>query len=468
LIELQARYKSKNGYLITEGSYGSLPYVISTENNEFIDKTVARYHIFSKGDYSKEGYYYGFNIRKSSDKSYLKNYYDMYDNYLASEVYFNKASGYDYYSTKAYHFQGLQTTDSTETDPIILPKVTTKKVIGLNEDDSLFFTLKTNTLTYNEQAGKEFGKTSITTSVTGDYITKGGHFVQLTARNRADAYLISRLPSKGIDKNITLTRLIPEAEFMWHYPLINLSKNCIFMIEPLAQTIIGQNYSAKNQKFGLIDAGAFELSENNLFSGNRYSGTDYHEFGKRLNYGVQTTIKRDSKSLGVFVGQSLNKHNAPLTRNKEIVGKVNFILDNSFELFYRFKRDELLKPIRDELGANFWLDKLKGQIGIVKLSNLEKYYFLNEASFPNNKIEQAYYKLEYHLNENWTLGNEIHFDFSKNKLDKIYDNFAVTYNKDCIGITLKLARNYTQDLQRGINKDLRGYYVALRLKSINM
>lgn len=463
IYEIEARHKTKYGYHITEGSYGALPYLVAGEPV----KTIPRYHLFTKADFEKQGYHYGFNIKRTSDKAYLKNYYDRFDNYLASEVYFNRASGYNYLSTKGAYFQDMKVGDAAGTNPLVFPKIKTKNVIDLS-DSGLYLVLGTNSLTYKQSQGKELGKTSITTELSNELLSKGGHAGTFTMRNRLDYYYISSLPER-LDRNKTLSRTIPELEASWRYPLVGRAlAHYKIIVEPMAQGILGQSHSKKSNKFALIDANRYELSEHNLFSSNRYSGTDYHEFGRRLNYGVQTTTSNGRNYIGVFIGQSLSQNNNPIIRNREIVGRVNFMRDRHLELFYRYRKTEHFKPIRDEFGANFWHRRFKGEVGAIKLTNLRKYYFLDNLNLPKNQLEQVYSKFEYYLSSNWTIGSEAHFDISKKRTAPIYNNLSVTYYKDCIGFTARISKDYTSDPSRGIKKNLQNYSFTLRLKSINM
>lgn len=54
-------------------------------------------------------------------------------------------------------------------------------------------------------------------------------------------------------------------------------------------------------KFVIIDPIKYELSGKNLFLSNRYSGIDCHDFGNRLNYGLNASFAKEQNYLRLFL-----------------------------------------------------------------------------------------------------------------------------------------------------------------------
>ena len=293
IFELNGRHKLRNGNYEINASYGEVPYK---------DKKVDSAYVSAVGAFNHGNNNYGFNINRSTDKAYLKNYYNRYDSNLASKVYFNDVQGYDYLLLEGLHFQGLRAEDSSNTDPVVLPKIRTKNIIDVSEDGSLYGTVQSDTLAYREPKGTQIGRGSLQFDLTNNLRTPQGHLLGITGRIRDDLYFIRDKYETTKYKNMR-NRAIPEVQASWRYPLINQASITNITIEPLASVTIGKKFNSSYNRYGFIDPCRYEIGDENLFESNRYSGIDYHEFGNRLSYGVNTAILSGNSYYDLFLGQ---------------------------------------------------------------------------------------------------------------------------------------------------------------------
>jgi len=476
LMDLEFRHKLDKGDYVIEASVGKVPYKIKNMNGSVIkDANVRSYHIFTHGNFVDSYYKYGFNLKRTSDKAYLKNYHGLNNSFLDSKIYLQKIDYTDYLSVSALHFQGLRTNDTEGLDPLILPQIRTKNVFGLNDDESIFFTIQNNSLIYMEETGRKLGRAAFQLSITNDFITKNGHLLNISLNNRTDIYSINQMLNSNANaissnQNDLLIRDIPELQTTWRYPLVKpIGPASSFIIEPVVSSIVGKKFKPSYNKFNYIDSNKYELSDDNLFNLDKYSGIDYHEFGNRLSYGVNSALLSNDNYFSLFLGQRLHKYNNSIINdNAENVGKTSLNLSGSFEILYRFRKSKDFSPIRDEFGVNFQNEKIQFTTAFVKLENLKKYYPYENRILSKNRAKQIYYDIDYHLTENWLIGNDMRVNLSDRKARILNKSIKVTYLKDCVRITGKISDDYTSDNTRGIRKTPSSIGISIGLKVLNM
>ncbi|HJD55513.1 MAG TPA: LPS-assembly protein LptD [Rickettsia endosymbiont of Pyrocoelia pectoralis] len=473
-FELEGRYRPNNtDYMSFNGSYGNLPYFSEKDGVVLKNKKMSSYYYLANGNFvsSNNVYGYGFRVERTSDKAYLKNYYNNYTSYLTSKVFLNKIHDADYFSLEGLNFQGLGANDSKYTNPLVLPKINTKNVINLNDSDNSFIVVENDTLMYKERIGKQLTRTSLQLSLIHNYINSSGQIFNFTARDRGDFYLVHNSYLNKPKESKSFQRNIPEFETLWRYPLIgNITKTINILIEPIVSVTLGRNLTNKDKKFIIIDPAKYELSEKNIFSSNRYSGIDCHDFGHRLNYGFNTSLAQEENYLTLFLGQSRNTRYSIYqpAHDTENVGKVSGNISNNLELFYSFRKDSHFKPIRDEVGGNFNYDKINLLGSFIQLTNLKKYYSIESIKVSNNRVRQFYGNINYQLTDNWSVGIDGRIDFSKRSPSLLTRTIRVTYVKDCVRITAKLYSDYLADRSRGIKKTTSSPTISIGLKVLNM
>ncbi|WP_342270540.1 LPS-assembly protein LptD [Rickettsia endosymbiont of Orchestes rusci] len=472
IFELEGRYRfNSTDSIIFEGNYGNLPYFLEKNGQKIKNEKVNGYHYVTSGNFINKEYAYGFKLERTSDKAYLKNYYDNYSSYLTSKVFLNKIHDANYLVVEAIDLQGLGANDSSATDPLILPKIITKNVINLNDNETSYFVIENNTLLYKERIGKQLARTSLQLSFVHNLLTPSGQIFSFALKDREDFYFIRHEYLNKIRDQKTLARNIPEFQTVWRYPLAGvIANNITLLTEPIASFTVGRKLQRRDNQFIIIDPNKYELSEKNIFYSNRYSGIDCHEFGNRLNYGLNTTISKYENYLGLFLGQSKNtKYSIDQSvHNTENVGKISARFLEQFELFYSFRKDENLKPIRDEIGSNFQNSKINIAGSFIQLTNLKKYYSIENRELSNNRVRQFYGDLGYRLTENWLVGFGGRVDISTKKPQLLSRTIKVTYFKDCVRIAAKISSDYMVDASRGIKKTTSSWSVSIGLKILNM
>ncbi len=111
--------------------------------------------------------------------------------------------------------------------------------------------------------------------------------------------------SQDIDYSGKQNILRPKIETELSYPLIRKSQKNTVHIEPVIQAVWSPDYNQEDYKaIPNEDSHIFELTANNLFSSNRFSGYDRDEGGLRINYGLRGSIDfSDGKYSRFAIGQ---------------------------------------------------------------------------------------------------------------------------------------------------------------------
>jgi LPS-assembly protein len=238
-------------------------------------------------------------------------------------------------------------------------------------------------------------------------------------------------------------------------------------LEPTAMVVLGKKFQQRFNKFGLIDSHNTELSENNIFNANRYSGIDFHDYGSRLSYGINSSLGSNSLYVDAFLGQLIHKNNANEGGNSEYVGSVSANIKDNYQIFYRFRGDEKLKPIRNEFGATGSSDNLRATINYTSLHKLLKYFPTPDSSVKKNNISQLDLAISYQLFKNFWIGGRTNLDLSEKKTKFLLNSIEVAYLFDCVKVRGKIENNFLSDSVRGVKK-ARNYSFSIGLKDINM
>lgn len=463
IYELETRYQSsRSEKLSLEASYGKVPYDTTMK-----DRKINSYHFKGMGHFRRDNYKYGFELKRVSDKAYLKNYYKDYAPYLTSKLYLEKVNSYDYIQMQGLHFQWLGVSNTSNTDPLIFPKIRSKNVIYLNDNETSALIIENNSLVYKEHNGKELGRVASQFTIDNYFVTRTGHLFNVALKNRGDVYFINHLYPNASSKNKVLSRAIPEMQNTWRYPLVSsIGKESRILVEPIVSVVVGRKHDS-NKKFAFIDSSKYTLSENNLFDSNRYSGIDYHEFGTRMSYGMNTALLSGLSYFNLFLGQTY-KENISLKHRNENVGRISYNFANITELFYRFRKNKVFAPMVDELGGILHFGPLYLTTGFVYANNSNKNQQDDYSANTQDYLKQLYYNVNYRLTDNWLVAYDMRVNLLKNKQKVLAKSIKVTYLNDCVRISASLSDDYMVDNSRGIRKAVALPTITIGLKILNM
>jgi lipopolysaccharide assembly outer membrane protein LptD (OstA) len=168
-----------------------------------------------------------------------------------------------------------------------------------------------------------------------------------------------------------------------------------------------------------------------------------------------------------FLGQLFHKNNVSESGNSDYVGNATLDLKDNFEIFYRFRRDKELRPIRNEIGIMASAEKFNATTTFTELHNISKYFAKDEFKPEQDKMSQLNFDVNYQLKKDLWVGTGARLDVSTNHTKILVRSIKVTYLFDCVSISGTVTDNFLQDSVRGVKKT-RTKTFMIGLKAINM
>jgi LPS-assembly protein len=469
IFEGEYRHRVEDGQYEVDVSYGNPAFKKERRAGVISSSNPGRYHAVAKGGFSRNNINYGFDIQRASDKAYLTNYQERYDSYLTSRIYTNNINRRNYFQLEGYYFQDLRDKNSQFKTPLILPSVRTQHIVDLSGNETTLLNIRNNTMVYSEPKELQLARTALELEVMTNLISNNGHMLTFGLANRGDLY-VADLKEKehSSEKQRVWYRNIPEINARWRYPLAkSIGSKASLKIEPTAMVVLGRKYEKRFEKFILVDAPKNELSENNIFSTNRFSGIDYHEYGSRLSYGLNSTFASGPLYVDAFLGQLVYKDNVVEAGNSEYVGSVRADIFSNASLFYRFRRDQSLKPIRNEIGLEANTDSFLANLSFAEFHQISRYFSEKDFKVENDKVAQLGLSADYKIYKNLSIGGETRLDVTTKSPRVLLRTIRMTYMFDCVSISGSITDNFLHDSLRGVQKT-RSQSFSVRLKVLNM
>lgn len=403
--------------------------------------------------------YYNFNalIDRSSDKNYLRQYYDINENYLSSNLTLDYFKGRDYASIKNLYFQGLRTTDNPSDTPYILPIIDFHKEFAVNDQNFIF---DLNLLNLNRREGLGVNRAIIDGGWSKVLFLSNGLELTNKLNIRGSFYHYRKLEQfqqnnstpSGIKENRVLTT--PTYQANLSYPLISIRSNNVSIIEPILQFVATPNFTRSN-KIVNEDSLSIEINDANLFSNDRYSGYDRVEDGVRTNYGLigSTTITgKEEKYYFYMIGQSYRFKKNPNyaqdsgLKNKfsDVVGHLGFKPIKYFDAFYRYRFDPYKRRLRRsevDLNFNYYPFGLRSRF---------IHYNYGSITDPLTVKESISISPTFSFDKQWSVEGGLVRNSSKQKKFLVSSELALVYDGQCSWFKLRASKDFTIDKQRNI------------------
>lgn len=391
----------------------------------------------------------GFNIRRTSDDTYLRRYDFSDDSLLISRLYAEKRDFIGEMNTnrssavvQAIKFNGLNANDNSRTTPLILPLADfnwqSQEYMPYNSR----FSVDGNFMSLTRDEGAKSRRIVAVTGWTLPYITEDGQVIEFNAQLRGDVYSINdHILGNGENYNGEVARVIPQASATWRYPFINQWENGNLLIEPIVMFAISPNSSNSN-KIPNEDSQVPEFNTSNLFSPNRFAGYDRIETGSQVSYGIrgQAQVFND-KYVNWLFGQHYHRNSVndfPYTNNSnsnfsDYVGKLDVYYDPVY-LSYRTRLD------KDHLSFN--QNELSGTINYYPVTLGTSYLSLKNDPTLQNK-EEISGSFGVNITRQWNLSVSATKDLELGQLSNAYTNLI--FSNECLYIVNSFGRNYTSD-----------------------
>jgi len=358
-----------------------------------------------------------YELKTLSDRTYLRDYSFDYLAYSVSKVNFDYIYKRNYVGIKSIRFQELENEALENNSPLILPTFNT-----YHETEPLFFKekliLKTNFTSIHRKEGLQYNRGSLIPQFKIPFNIKGNLF-ELSSKLQADLYALNDKDIRAQD-NIRIYKssqsdLKSEIAFNWRLPIRNKSSLKTITIEPMANFVMSQ-YKSRNSIIPLEDSTNSELTFSNLFANDRISGFDRNEAGKRVSYGLKTSLFNDLGEFNITAGQAiiLKKDEQDVkirgfanNNRSNIVGIASFKGKKYFSISYSFQLDQ--SNFRNDVNQVYsTINYKKFELGV-------DYLLIRRNIFNDTKREQATFKSSFSLPNKWNFKVFVTRDFVRSR-----------------------------------------------------
>ena len=446
IIETKYRsFRSKGSSLIkTSFTRGSHTNIEGKESNKF------RGHVdFKIAERVNKTWTVGLNAIRASDFSYINRYNMGNDSnsHLTQRIYI-AGNNKDYYAKiEGMYFQPLDAFKSNRNVPLILPSIKMVWHKDYNNGVLRKINLDSNMITKPDASNSQ--KILLKASWKKNKITTSGHVFKTIFSSRADFYRNKKTDnSKAIGKLGTHTkfRAIPKLETMWSFPMIGYFENKVVLIEPIIQGIIAPK-GGNPDTIHNLDSIDLELSDYNLFSSNRFFGTDRVEEGSKVNFGFKTALElNDHGELTTIIGRSWNllrPQNEYISgtglskKLSHLVGNIIYDSKKSIVLGYHFRRETLnLRSKRDTLTVAVDANPI--------MANID-YTMVRDDPVPTQSMlsEQASISLSWNITDNWRTNIRQNRDLRNSNWGNALNSYGyIEFKNECIIIRLQAERKH--------------------------
>ena len=428
------RHRFRKGTLDTTGS------LVIGDSEEDV-----RGHINSTGRFDiNDTWRWGFDLNRASDDTYLRRYGFGSPSSLNTRFFAEGFRQKNYFSANAYAFQGLQATDDSDTEPLVLPLIDFNH-IGRPDRFGGQTVLDVNFLAISRDEGTDTRRLSIRPGWQVPYVDPFGGVYKFSAGLNADLYQVDHLVRTG-DTNFSGVsgRVVPQVMLDWRMPFVKNEGRVKQVIEPIAVAIYSP-YGGNSTKIPNEDSTEVEFDDTNLLAANKFSGIDRVEGGPRFAYGIKWgAFGEGGGNTEVFIGQSarlkaddtFEKGSGLEDKFSDLVGRANISPGPHFNLLYRARFDsDNFTPKRNEVTFSAGGDALRADANYVFIESS------SDTTFGGRE------EINFSINSKFTR-------FWRGSFSGVHDlaakearqfSAALVYENECVVLTSRASRTFFED-----------------------
>ncbi|NQV83828.1 MAG: LPS assembly protein LptD [Rhodospirillales bacterium] len=428
------RHRFRKGTLDATGS------LVAGDSQEDI-----RAHIKAEGRFDLDDTWrWGFDLHRASDDTYLRRYGLGSPASLNSRLFTEGFRQRNYFSANVYSFQGIQSTDDPDTEPVLLPLVDFNH-LGRPDRFGGQTILDANFLALVRQEGTDTRRLSIRPGWQLPFVDTLGGVYKFSIGLNTDIYQVDHLARNGEDNFSGLSaRVVPQVKLDWRLPFVRNEGNVSQIIEPIAVAIYSP-YGGNSNKIPNEDSTELEFDDTNLFSSNKFSGIDKIEGGPRFAYGVKWgAYGKNGGNTGVFIGQSVRLRTDDTfavgsgleEKFSDLVGRVNVSPGPNLNLLYRTRLDSNnFTPKRNEFTFSAGGEALRASANYVFIESQR------DSEFSGR--EEINFSISSKLNRFWRTSFSGVNDLAAKEARQF--NATLVYENECVVFTTRASRTFFED-----------------------
>lgn len=411
-----------------------------------------RGHLFADGTFNiTEKTTAGFDLKLTTDETYLRRYDILNENDLISTAYVQTLDDRNFARAEAFYFQGLLANDDQANIPFVTPLIDGEyyfePLIAGGQVKGSF-----NALNLQRSEGTSFQRFSGDLSWDISRTAQSGEQFGAFADVRGDVYVVDEDVRNGVgqNKSSVQTRILPTIGVEYRWPWISTGEKSSQIIEPIVQAV----YSPSNSNPRDIpndDSLSVDFDTTHLFDRNRFPGLDRFEDGARLNYGLQYSLLGDNGGqASVLLGQSYRlEENGTFPagsglqdNNSDVVGRVQINPGPYLDIVSRFRADPKEgKLLRNEVALSSTFDLFEDR----SLGISADYVFLDADldTVNNREGEEVSGAFSFNFADNWWLTGQARRDLRRAEL--VSDGLGLIYQDECFLFSLEFNQSFIRD-----------------------
>lgn len=397
----------------------------------------------------------GTDVDFTSDKSYLQRYRYSSADELVNRAYLEGFQGRDYAVVNNYYFENLRP-GTQPVEPLVLPQANFQalgepgQTLGgrWSFDSGLLVTSRANALQGLDQQGPDTRRLSFKGGWDRRFISDTGLVTEVSGLARLDNYwadnVIDPNGSGTVYNNVTFSRQFEQANIVSSYPMSRGGDGYVQMFEPIMGLTLAPTVRF-NPKTPIEDSLDVDFDETNLFSPNRFTGTDLIEGGSRTTYGLRNTITTDNDMrIDVFGGQSYSFNTNSTFPElsglqdhlSDYVGRIDFVPATWFNLNYGARLSRAtLAPQRQDAMVALGDGYFRPTIRYISAYQTETTGIIDQVKEVNLGFTAT-------LKKYWTLSGSQVQAFAPSPGPRS-TQLVLSYNDECFIFGVTASRNYT-------------------------
>lgn len=414
-----------------------------------IQEDEIRGHVFSTGRIDIDDIWRaGYKLNRASDRSYLDRFDFFGDpgNTLESNAFVEGFWGRNYAAANTYLYQDLRSGQRPNT-PLVLPMFD-YNYVGAPTRFGGRFSIDANIRSLYRGDSVDSQRASLKTGYRAPFTSDLGFVTTLTASLQTDLYYVKQNDVLSTEDDGFTGRVFPQVAVDWRYPFVREKGRFRHLIEPMAALVLSPNGQNPTRIPG-EDSVVVEIDDTNLFSADRFPGTDRVESGQRVIYGVKLGVfgENDNRTTA-FIGQSYRVHADDELANEvgierhlsDFVGRVQLSPNRYVNLLYRFRADAAdLEFERNEVGFSIGGDALRVSGDYIYIDDDPSNVGLEER-------EEIRWSLFSKFHEDWSVSLSTQRDLTEGG-GTLFTTASLTYEDECFIFSTNAERRFTEDAE---------------------
>ncbi|GAB1362902.1 LPS assembly protein LptD [Rhodobacter sp.] len=411
-----------------------------------------RGYMFANGQFAlPQGFGLDLKLQTVTDPAYLLDYGIVNTDMLDSRITISRTRRNEYISGRVISFQTLREDEDNTTIPSVVADVTFHRRFSLGPlGGEGGLRLQTHSHWRSSESpfdgpdtdliadGRDLQRISARIDWRRSFILAGGIEATLLGEASADAYSIAQ----DNDYSGSYSRMHAAAGAELRWPWIKAAPSgAVHVIEPVVQLVWADpdGDGIPNEDSALV-----EFDEGNLFSLNRFPGSDAVELGRRANIGVTWTRHDPSGwTMGVTLGRIYREKDygqfGPASgldgESSDWLAGVNFTLADGYAVAGRFTFDDDLDLSKAEARVSVNRERLA--LATSMLWMVADPFFENRTDPTREFTFDARWKATDQLTTRLTGS----YDFESDR--GTLAGLGLEYRTDCLAVNVSLSRRFT-------------------------